>query len=223
MSADERRKGGRRRSGRLRALLACGIALGLGSIGTFASWSTGASIAPGSIKAAQLDVVADGQLASSTNRDGTYTKATWAVDDLLPGEVVAVSFTVSNAGVSEMPFDLRMDAYVEGTLGSSLRFQFYNGGTPSASTPLTSVQGDTYRQGSCSGGTQFLGSTALGVGAGNATPIVTTKQRMNVGDTRSYCVLIALPEGSSVYSDTGILNQKATLVMILRGTQEGAP
>ncbi len=141
MSADERRKGGRRRSGRLRALLACGIALGLGSIGTFASWSTGASIAPGSIKAAQLDVVADGQLASSTNRDGTYTKATWAVDDLLPGEVVAVSFTVSNAGVSEMPFDLRMDAYVEGTLGSSLRFQFYNGGTPSASTPLTSVQG----------------------------------------------------------------------------------
>lgn len=215
----------RRRHGIVRAVLACGLALGLGSVATMAQWSTGAEATPGSLTSAQLDLVANGHLAGKVNIDGTYAQANWTVEDFLPAEYTAVEITVSNTGDGQLPLDVRWDAYVEGALAPAFEFTFYDGGTPTnVGGPRTNVIWNTYRTGTCAGGTR-IGSAwrHVGTGAANATTIVSNKLRLEVGQSHSYCVVIAIGGKPEIWNNTALLDKTGTVVFVLRGTQVGAP
>lgn len=223
MSVEPQPRARRRRVDVIRAVLACGIALGLGSVGTLAQWTTGGSVQAGSIRAGQLDVVVNGHLATVANVDGTHVETSWKIDEMLPGEFVALTITATNAGASTMPLDLRVAGYVQGTLGPYLNFEFWEGGTVTGGTPWTSPAAATWRQASCAGGIPLTGWRTLGSTPAAPTPILTTKQRLNVGQSKTYCVLMALNGDAATYGNTALLGAKGTAVLVFRGTQDGAP
>lgn len=212
----------RRRFDVIRAVLACGLALGLGSVGTMARWSTGASIAPGPTRSGQLDVLVNGDLAGVSNIDGTSVQATWQIEDMLSNEYTTFLIEVKNGGT--MPLDLRMGAYAEGDLAPGFAFGFFDGGVPTGNGQLTNVTYSTWRQAECQGGLAIGPIWRLiGIGAENETPIATTKRRLNVGESHSYCVRAAVNNQRAVWENTDLLGKTGTIVVVLHGTQVGAP
>ncbi|MFV0259535.1 MAG: hypothetical protein ACK5PP_13950 [Acidimicrobiales bacterium] len=210
----------RSRSVPIRVLLSCCILLGLRSVGSMASFTAGSTTNPGPITSAQLDVVLNGQLATVADLDGTHVEATWRIVDLLPGEYPAVLLTATNSG--SMPLDLRMDAYATGTLGPHLDVQLYAGGTPSLPMPQQVLTASTWRQATCAGGNRLTAWRALGTEAA-PTGLVTTKLRLNVGQSVTYCALTAFSGATVTYENTSLINQSGSVVFLFRGTQVGAP
>lgn len=217
MSAPEH---GRRFRDWARGLLACGIALGLGSLTTLASWTTGDAAEPAPLAAGQLDVVVDSELASLSELDATMTQAAWQVDDLLPGEVVSFTFEVSNTGDGTIPFDLRFGGYVTPNLASTISLDVFEGGAPSEQVALTAPV--EYRDVSCSGGT-LVGSGAPGTSAATANPYLATKREIAVGASVTYCVQLTVSNSTATQNSTTLPNVGTQLVFLFRGTQEGAP
>lgn len=209
----------------VRAVLSLGIALGLGAVGTMAFWSSTDSVDSGSVTAAQLDVTVNGNLAGAASRDGQVTEVSWAMNQILPGERRAVSFTVANNGVGNIPFDLRLNGYTNGTLGDRLRFTLYDGGTAvNSGGSLTAPTQNQYRTGVCQGGTQVGPSfVAVGGSAATSTVLDSTKLQLNVGQSHTYCAVIALDSGPSTFNNTSLWDTKATAVFVVRATQLGAP
>lgn len=208
-----------------RILLACGIAVGLGSVTTLAQWVTGASHSPGSIQAGQLDVLVDGQLANINNIDGTHVEASWAIDSLVTGETVSLSLTIKNGGASTMPLDIRMDNYVTNVgLAPAMQIHMQENGTPTTQVPFTSPPPTMYRQAACQNGTAVDG-TGQSPGAGASAPshLITAKKRLAVGQSVTYCLRILMRSGATYYSQTQNLAQSTTFVLVVRGTQVGAP
>lgn len=203
-----------------RAVLACGIALGLGSVTTLASWTTGDTADPGSLQAGQLDVVVDSKLASLSNLDGSRTEASWQIDDLLPGEVVSFNFKVSNTGDGTVPFDLRFGGYVTPNLALTVSLAVYEGGAPSATVALTSPV--KYRNVGCTGGT-LVGSGSPGTSAATANPYLATKRNIAVGASVTYCVQLTMSNSTGTQSSSTLPNLGTQLVFLFKGTQEGAP
>lgn len=214
----------RRRVSRLdavRAIAALGLALGLGATGSFAYWSDHARGTGGTFTAGQLDVVVNGELATLANLDGTWSEASYRVDDLLPGESRAFMVTASNTGSGDIPFDLRMDAYATGALAPALRFAFYSGGAATNSDPATNVTATTYRTGSCSG-TQLIGPlVTLGASAASPTTIIGTKLDTPVGTSHDYCVRVTLDNTATTWNDASKQGAQGVLTMVFRGTQKG--
>lgn len=209
----------------IRAILACGLAFGLGSIGTLAKWSTGESASPGSIQAGQLDVVVNGHLANLNNLNGTYVEAAWRIEDLLPGESVSTSITVTNGGSSTMPLDLRIDDWItDPGLAPGMQIHMQTGGTPTEIVPFTNVGASTYRTAACVGGVGVDG-TGLSPGTGPSDPVhlMATKNRLAVGQSVTYCLRLIMRNGGPYYSATERLAQSTTLVLAFKGTQVGAP
>lgn len=213
----------RRRWDMVRAVLAGGIAFGLGGVGTMASWTTGASLDPGALTSGQLDVVVNNQLATVAHVDGTYVEASWKVVDMMPSEYVALEITATNAGSSTMPLDLRVEGYATGTLGPHMAVAFYADAVAANTASFTSVGPSTWREGTCTGGTKLTNWVNLGSGPGAPATIIGTKQRLNVGESRHYCVQLALDGAATTYDNATLLNTLTTVVIVLRGTQVGAP
>lgn len=212
----------RRRRDVVRALLACGIAVGLGSVATQASWTSSAATGAGTITAGQLDLVVNGDLATVNNLDGTRTEASWTINDFLTGEFVPLTFTVTNGGSGSMPLDLRFDAYVTHDYGGGVDAVFYDGGTPAGTVNLSAPAADDYRKVGCTGGT-VVKSLTLPAGEAAAAPIQSTKLRLNVGESRTYCVRLTMAGGAVNYTNTSRLAGKNTFVIAFRATQDGAP
>lgn len=225
-AADEEvsERGTSRRADIVRVVLALGIAVGLGSTGTLALMSTGAEANPGVLQAGTLDVVVNGELATVANIDGTHVEATWEMTDLLPGEYLAVEFEVANAGASTMPLDYTLHAYGTGVLANDLSVRLYQDAT--AANPdgdQTTVGWNTWRRGSCTGGTQVKWWSRLGEGTSNAIALQGTKQPLAVGESDKYCIYLALDSISATWNNPALLGGKSTLVLVVRGTQKGAP
>lgn len=207
-----------------RALLACGLAFGLGSVGTLAKWTTGDSKGPGSIRAGQLDVVINGHLAGISSIDGTYTEAAWRIEDLLPGETVSTSITVTNGGSSTMPLDIRIDDWVtDSAMASALQIHMQDGGTPTQVVPFTNVGPTTYRAAACTGGTGVDGTGQSPGTPSNPAHLASVKKRLNVGESATYCLRLLMRNGSTYYNMTENLDKAVTLVLAFKGTQVGAP
>lgn len=205
----------------VRAIAALGLALGIGATGTFAYWSSHAKGTGATFTAGRLDVVVNGQLATQANLDGTWSEASYRVDDLLPGESRAFMVSVSNSGTGVVPFDLRMNAYTTGALGPALRFAFYSGGTATNSGAPTNVTATTYRTGSCSG-TQLVGPLVqLSASPATPTTVIGTKVDTPVGTTHEYCVRVTLDNTAATWNDATKQAAQGILVMVVKGTQKG--
>lgn len=203
--------------------LSMGIALGLGSVGTMAMWSTTVTTTPGTITAGQLDVTVNGALSGQAGRDGTRTEATWSMTNMLPGESEAVNILVANNGVGTIPLDVRMNAYATGAFGPALRVRVYDDGVAANSGgSLTTPLASHYRTGSCTG-TPIAAAQAIGTSAATATVVDATKQQLAVGASHRYCVLVSVDSTASTYNNAAYRDAKATVSFVVRGTQAGAP
>ncbi|MEV8249409.1 SipW-dependent-type signal peptide-containing protein [Microbacterium sp. NPDC076768] len=207
---------------RVRVGLSMGLALGLGATGTMALFSATSTAELGAIAGSSLDVTVNGELAGPANRDGTLAVDAWTTDDMLPGESVAVNIVAANNGTGSIPLDVRLNAYTLGTLGPSFRFEIYEGGIATNPEPLTAPASDSYRTGSCGDGT-LVNATIAGPDAANSFEVAPDKHRLNIGESFTYCVVIALDSSASTVSDTALLNAQGTAAFIVRATQVGAP
>lgn len=206
----------------VRALLACGIVLGLGSTSTLAAWTTGASKSPGTIQAGKLDLVVNTDSATINHVDTTTVDTYWQLEDLVAGEVMPLSMTVSNTGAGTMPFDFQISAYASNDVTAALTLRFVEGATFSTTWPHTNIVASDYRWLGCSGGQVMGGTLSPGIGASNAVTLLNNKRRLAPGDSVNYCIRLALPDSADVYDNLNLLDRKGSLTLVIKATQVGA-
>jgi predicted ribosomally synthesized peptide with SipW-like signal peptide len=184
-STPRRRPRRRGRSGRVRALMSLGavaaLSTGLSVQGTFAFWTDNATVTAGGFTAGTLDLKVDSKLGGT---GGTTAITTLTADKLLPGESIAATFPVENAGNTPLTYTLTGTGSgglaVTNGLQYSLTFGAAADNTPSA---------NGLRNGRCGGvqstdtNTQVLNSTAR---------TYATDRALAVGATDTVCVVVRL-------------------------------
>ncbi|TWH15863.1 SipW-dependent-type signal peptide-containing protein [Rhodococcus rhodochrous] len=162
---------------RVRALLALGTILALGTVGTFAAWANSA-VATGTFSTGTVDLRA--------NDTKSFTFSALGMTGMLPGESQAASLQVQN---TRSTMDVTYTVNVTTPAGSpvlanNIQLRVFSGGTPSNATT------GGLRTGSCTG-TQ-IGQTTLA--AGSAAPIVTSPRPLAASTgTETLCMVVTLP------------------------------
>ncbi len=189
-------------SRRTRAALTLGVVLGLGSVGTMAYWTDDAAVATGSFTAGNLDLRVDG---ANEGKPTPYGATQLAATNLAPGESVAASFTVNNAGT--VGFTYTATGAAAGDLGPNLRFAVYS----DATAGTTGSQAANSRVGSCTGGTLQHASSAL-----TGQSVTTTPPTVAPSQSQSFCVVVTLdantPLTQALKSGSATFNLVATQV-----------
>ncbi|WP_458111601.1 CalY family protein [Arthrobacter sp. R1-13] len=164
------------RSVRIRALLAAGMVLGLGAVGTLAAW-TDESTATATFSAGTLD------LKLSTVPQGPFTDTvaltTLDMPAMYPGVSKAGMVSVSNSGT--VPLAYTLTGAASGELGAALKVSVYLGGT---ATNVAST-------GTCSG--TLLGTADLPL----AGTLISSARTLPAASTESLCLLVKLPATAS--------------------------
>lgn len=90
----------------VRLLLCTGIVLGFGAVGTSAYWTDQASVEIGPISSGTLDLQLGPNTATSllAGQGGTWEFAVVQLDDVLPGESVAMDIHFKNGGTTPLKF-----------------------------------------------------------------------------------------------------------------------
>lgn len=171
--------GASERSVRLRALLAGGMVLGLGSVGTLAAW-TDESTATATFSAGTLDLkvktLPDGTLADSV------TMTSLEMTAMYPGVSKAAMIQVSNSGSVPLSYTLTGSAVagaagLGGNLGTSLLVGVYSGGSAS----------NTATTGSCTGTPIGTADAAL------AGALISSPLPLASAATHDLCLVVSLP------------------------------
>ncbi|MBY6313199.1 MULTISPECIES: SipW-dependent-type signal peptide-containing protein [Nocardiaceae] len=131
-----------RSSVRLRAVLALGTVLGLGSVGTLAAWSTSTTTTSGDFVTGNVDITVNGTEGSPAPTAISLTPNTF-----VPGQSRATIVTVRNAGTIAVDYTTTAAA-VTGTLGANLAVTVRPGATVAAdgTCPGTTVVTGTARR-----------------------------------------------------------------------------
>lgn len=125
---------------RVRALLSLGVALGIGSVGTFASWTDDATITGTSFTAGTLDL--------QVNNADSYATTTLGMTAMVPGNTSAEILTVKNNGTVPAKYTL-----TGGLAGANAAD--YN--TAGANGLLLTIRlGGTKSGATCTGGTALI-------------------------------------------------------------------
>ncbi|MEJ9078034.1 MULTISPECIES: hypothetical protein [Gordonia] len=154
-------------SRRVRALLACGLLLGSGAMGTAALWSTSAQTVSGTFTTAYLKIQTNGSTPYSFTFPGS----------LLPGSSTAFLIQVQNVGST--PF-----TYVGSVQSASALGQ---------ATTLTSRVGGTVSGPTCTGGSGVTGQAVTGTKAAFRS---TSGVLPATTGTENVCVQLTLPLGA---------------------------
>lgn len=164
---------------RLRALLAAGMVLGLGAVGTLAAW-TDESTATATFTAGTLDLklkmLPDGTLADSVAMTSLDMTA------MYPGVGRAAIVQVSNSGSVPLSYTLTGSAVagaggMGGNLGTALQVGVSSGATAE----------NTATTGQCTGGTAIAGPVSL------AGQLITTPRILAPAATENICLVVSLP------------------------------
>lgn len=149
-----------RTSGRTRAVLALGAVLGLGVVGTAASWTDAVQVTGTTFTSGTIDL--------QVNEANATASSTLSMANMVPGATSAEVFRVKNAGSTALTYT------ISGGLGgadgaafasaSALRLSIYRSGT----------RAGTGNAATCTGGTAIATDVALT--ANPATSIVGTAQ-----------------------------------------------
>ncbi|QPZ37671.1 SipW-dependent-type signal peptide-containing protein [Paramicrobacterium chengjingii] len=177
-----------RRRGKIRALLSLGMLLGISQVGTLAAWTDSATVSGGGFSSGTLDVaVGDAAADQLTGPGGSWTHASLSLDGALPGESVARTVTVGNAGSVPLALDASAtipDGALASTDGSGLLLTVSVGGEPVNTG--TAATGD--RHGVCSGGVSVLvdaplssAETSLGIDGVRLSPEEETSLCVSIG------------------------------------------
>ena len=165
---------------RVRALLALGMVLGLGAVGTLALWSNSAVATTGTFATGTLDIRVNGVDSYSFTGTSGLT-----MDNMLPGESRAATLQVQNT-LSSLPLSYTMAASTPA--GSPLLANYIGLKVYGSATPTNAVS-NGLNTGSCTG-TQ-LGSATLS--AANSVPVITTPQNLAATNgTQNLCFVATL-------------------------------
>lgn len=165
------------------ALLAVGFVGTLGGAGTLAYWNDTSTVQGGTATAGSLDVKVDGQQGNPT----TYVWTALQMTDMAPGESVAASVPISNAGTT--PFTFTVSGTATGTMASGgtsmlpqVTVKVRVGGTASS-------RATTYpRKETCSGGTETFTASL----DATSKPVVPSSAVLAAGASTSLCVTLEL-------------------------------
>ncbi len=137
----------RYRSGRVRALLSLGIALGLGAAGTFAFWTDAVVISGSTFTSGTLDL--------QVNNADSYATTTLGMSAMVPGVSSAEVLTIKNNGTASLKYS------ITGGLTGTDAAAYHT----AASLKLTVVSGATKsgtgNASTCTGGTPVISAVAL--------------------------------------------------------------
>ena len=202
-------------SRRVRALLSLGIVAGFGAVGTLAFWTDDATITSSSFSAGRLDVTLNDQLAGAANNGGTTSDATFTLADMIPGESIARTVKVGNAGTVGLTYTAK--AWNSGTLASGLRWTVVAGATAGNSGTLAAGN----RTGTCTAGTTTATNVMLETTAGTATTVITPKRTITATAPifENVCVIATLHSGAG----NALQGTSASATFTFNGTQLGAP
>lgn len=143
------RRSPRRRSGRLRALLSLGVALGFGAVGTFAYWTDDVVISGSTFTSGTLDL--------KVNDLDTYPTTTLSMTAMVPGNSSAEVLTVKNAGTA--PAKYTLTGGLTGTNAADYNTAASNGLL--LTIRLGGTKSGTGNTSTCTGGTALVTDSAL--------------------------------------------------------------
>jgi predicted ribosomally synthesized peptide with SipW-like signal peptide len=130
---------------RVRALLSLGVALGIGSVGTFASWTDDVTITGTTFTAGTLDL--------QVNNVDSYATTSLSMPAMVPGNTSAEILTVKNNGT--VPAKYTLTGGLTGTYAAD-----YN--TAGATGLLLTIRlGGTKSGTTCTGGTALVSDQPL--------------------------------------------------------------
>ncbi|GAA0189541.1 hypothetical protein GCM10008944_01000 [Cytobacillus oceanisediminis] len=187
----------------MRALLAMGLVVGLGSVNTMAFWTDDAVLDAGTIQTGSLDLLVAGNLAGA---GGTTTSPSLALTDMVPGESVAVTVPVQRAA-STVGFTYTAKATASGALAPYLRWTVSAGSAGTASS-------SGLRTNTC-GGTPLVTGVTL---TGTASDVIASPRTLS-GATMSenICLRVELPSGTA----NAAQGASATASFVFDATQLG--
>ncbi len=195
-----------RRTGRVRALLSLGVALGVGAVGTFAYWTDDVQITGSTFTAGTLDLQVNGVNA--------YATTTLGMSNMVPGVSSAEVLTIKNNGTAPLKYTMTggltgTNAGDYSTAGSNgLLLTISVGGTRSAGTGTNFV---------CSGGTVIVNAVPL---TSTTTTAIITPRRptaaMTQNATEALCFQVKLADNAP----TSLQGATATATFTATGTSD---
>lgn len=195
------RRTSRHRSGRVRALLSLGIALGFGAVGTFAFWTDDVVISGSAFTAGTLDL--------KVNNSDAYATTSLSMSAMVPGNTSAELLTVKNAGTAALKYTLTgglagTDAAAYNTAGA-LKLTILSGATITGSG----------NSATCTGGTSVYPATAL-TNVTTTAIIGTRRGPIAAAGTEVLCFQITFDAAAP----TGLQGKTATATFTATGTSD---
>ncbi len=182
-------------SRKVRAVLCLGVFAAPAMVGTMASWTVDATIAPGGFTFGKLDLTVGATAVTSIQLPGTggeYEYSAITISNLLPGESIARPFAVKNSGDAGFTYNGSVFTINNQLVaaGSGLRVAIFSGGTPTE----TGSEATGNRTGNCPGG-ELLKNQAVSTSTNNVK-VAPTDILLVPGATQSHCVRVLLRSDS---------------------------
>lgn len=203
-----------------RLLLSTGLILGFGAVGTLALWSDTASISSGPITSGTLDLQIGGRHPQAgeiqwdrPGQDSTLRHAVVELDNVSPGESVAMELHVRNAGSTPLTFT-GVGRSATDDMSPHLTASTILGGAATNSGTREAVN----RSGTCSSGTTWWDRHVLSTSETPVTP-GGAAVRLDPGERIQVCMLAAF----SASAPGSFQGRTTTITVALRAKQVGAP
>jgi predicted ribosomally synthesized peptide with SipW-like signal peptide len=190
------------RSARIRAGLALGAVVGIGTVATLAAWSDTVT-ATGSFSTGTLDLKLNDQ-------DTTTALTSLAMTAAKPGDSTYALLTVRNGGTVNFGYNWTTSSTNTGS------------GTPALNSVLTvgvasigtAAYPDTGTVPTCNATTYAAGTSVQGDAALSSNPAPATSRTLNTGRLEYLCVKAALPSSAAA----GVQGQSSTMTMTVTAT-----
>lgn len=165
-------------SARVRAVLALGMVLGTGAVGTMAAWTDTATATSGAFSTGSIDL----QLNSVQGNPTAYAFTALTKANMTPGQSIAAMLPVQNKGSVAFNY-LATVTSTTSTLAPHMRGSTYLGGT--------ATNNATTNVGTCSG-TLLKGPVALVSGGTSTGNIIDSRPMVATTGVENICFLVAV-------------------------------
>lgn len=186
---------------RVRALLSLGVALGIGSVGTFASWTDDVTVTGTTFTAGTLDL--------QVNNADSYATTTLSMTAMVPGTTSSEVLTVKNNGT--VPAKYTLTGGLTGTHAADYSTAAANG------LLLTIRLGGTKSGTTCTGGTALVSDQPL---TSTTTTTILARRPTSAltasGGTESLCFQVKLSDTAP----SSLQGKAATATFTATGTSD---
>lgn len=163
-----------RPTGRIRAVLAIGGILGLGTVSTLAAWTDDAT-ATATFSSGSIDL----QLGGDQGKPDAYQFTSLSVTGMKPGDSTAATLPVQNKGSLPFTYKLTATATPVNTLSGAL--------TVTVTTGSVTGSGNSEK---C-GGTNLMGPASI-----SGSPSMSRTSAVAAGEADTLCIEVDLPTGT---------------------------